>query len=415
MDVKGLIKTHRKKFFGVIIAFAIVAVGCCCYCFLGNEEKEEENVIPFDSTLCARIEALLPDSIGDHLGLYVYDLTADREVFAYRYDQLMSTASNMKLLTALTLLNQRGANYKFNDNLSYSGTIEDGVLHGDICMKFGFNPEFNGDSLAAWSSAISKAGINKVKGNIFLDTPVSTCLPQEEHWERRDFKYYYASPIFLGEKFLKDSVCHYLHKSKVSYSKESILIGTLPANGRVLCNTSSSLKSSLYNMLNHSSNIDAECLMYTLGRENVIDGDYRSAGVEKMKLFIRNEMNADVNKVSVIHDGCGLCPEDKMTAYFIVQLLKYAYDHKEVYNILHASLPVSGKTGTLKNRMIGTSAEGAVRAKTGRLTRNGGVSGLSGYAVAKNGNLLAFSCLSNGIELTKAKQWEEELCLEFVK
>ena len=55
--------------------------------------------------------------------------------------------------------------------------------------------------------------------------------------------------------------------------------------------------------------------------------------------------------------------------------------------------PIAGVDGTLKRRMIGTSAENNVRAKTGTISNS---RGLSGYVTSKSGEEFAFSFLVNG-------------------
>ena len=57
------------------------------------------------------------------------------------------------------------------------------------------------------------------------------------------------------------------------------------------------------------------------------------------------------------------------------------------------ALAIAGKDGTLKNRMIGTAAEGNVHAKTGTLN---GVSALSGYVIDADNEILIFFIDMNG-------------------
>jgi D-alanyl-D-alanine carboxypeptidase/D-alanyl-D-alanine-endopeptidase (penicillin-binding protein 4) len=59
---------------------------------------------------------------------------------------------------------------------------------------------------------------------------------------------------------------------------------------------------------------------------------------------------------------------------------------------LRDALPVAGVDGTLKRRMLGTSAAGNLQAKTGTLTH---VYALSGYVTAANGEHLVFSIMLN--------------------
>jgi D-alanyl-D-alanine carboxypeptidase/D-alanyl-D-alanine-endopeptidase (penicillin-binding protein 4) len=61
-------------------------------------------------------------------------------------------------------------------------------------------------------------------------------------------------------------------------------------------------------------------------------------------------------------------------------------------DLFFGSLPLSGRSGTLKNRMKGTPAEANVRAKTGTFTE---ASALSGIVYTRSGEPLAFSLLMN--------------------
>jgi D-alanyl-D-alanine carboxypeptidase/D-alanyl-D-alanine-endopeptidase (penicillin-binding protein 4) len=63
------------------------------------------------------------------------------------------------------------------------------------------------------------------------------------------------------------------------------------------------------------------------------------------------------------------------------------------------ALPVAGKDGTLAGRMMGTPAEGNVRAKTGTMSN---IRALAGYARTRDNETLAFAILVNNFEGTGA-------------
>lgn len=64
------------------------------------------------------------------------------------------------------------------------------------------------------------------------------------------------------------------------------------------------------------------------------------------------------------------------------------------------ALPVAAVSGTLADRYGGAGGAGWVRAKTGTLSRT---SALAGVAPAAGGRLLAFTLISNGVEVTAAR------------
>ncbi|HRE58548.1 MAG TPA: D-alanyl-D-alanine carboxypeptidase/D-alanyl-D-alanine-endopeptidase [Candidatus Kapabacteria bacterium] len=93
-----------------------------------------------------------------------------------------------------------------------------------------------------------------------------------------------------------------------------------------------------------------------------------------------------------INDGSGLCRKNLVSAKTEVDLLTKAAQSSFAQQF-HNSLSIAGVDGTLRRRMIGTSAHNNVRAKTGTL-RN--VSALAGYVTTRDGEKLCFSIIWNG-------------------
>lgn len=90
-------------------------------------------------------------------------------------------------------------------------------------------------------------------------------------------------------------------------------------------------------------------------------------------------------------DGSGLSRQNAATPMVIVQLLRAMY-YSPAKELFYSSLPVAGHTGTLRNRMKSTPAQGTVNAKTGTLR---GVRALSGYLNHPQYGVLLFSILAN--------------------
>lgn len=99
-------------------------------------------------------------------------------------------------------------------------------------------------------------------------------------------------------------------------------------------------------------------------------------------------------------DGSGLSQLDKVSPRAMVQLLGWA-DRSSWGPLLHASLPLAGESGTLRHRMIGSTAQTNLHAKTG--TTNDVVA-LAGYVTARNGELIAFALLYNGRDRWRARE-----------
>jgi D-alanyl-D-alanine carboxypeptidase/D-alanyl-D-alanine-endopeptidase (penicillin-binding protein 4) len=97
-------------------------------------------------------------------------------------------------------------------------------------------------------------------------------------------------------------------------------------------------------------------------------------------------------------DGSGLSPLDKVSPQVLVALLRTvaSVDHPALHALV-PGLPVGGYDGTLDERYVAGStaiAAGSVRAKTGTLN---GVSSLAGIVVDRDGRLLVFAFLADGV------------------
>ena len=92
-----------------------------------------------------------------------------------------------------------------------------------------------------------------------------------------------------------------------------------------------------------------------------------------------------------ILDGCGLAPQNAISAAMYVQLLRYMYGSKNK-DVFLASLPCSGETGTLSSFLRDTPLHGKVRAKSGTI---GGTKNYAGYIFLPDGRVWVFAVMVN--------------------
>jgi D-alanyl-D-alanine carboxypeptidase/D-alanyl-D-alanine-endopeptidase (penicillin-binding protein 4) len=164
----------------------------------------------------------------------------------------------------------------------------------------------------------------------------------------------------------------------------------LPPNAIVIArHLSDSLAASIRNFLKVSDNLTGEQLVKAIGaRAAGPPGDYDN-GLAAERRFLAEEVGIDTTAM-VLADGSGVSRYNLVTAGQIVALLAYMAGRADLAPAFLAALPAAGVDGTLEDRMRGTVAERAVRAKTGSLS---GVSALSGYVSTAGGERLAFSLL----------------------
>ena len=148
-------------------------------------------------------------------------------------------------------------------------------------------------------------------------------------------------------------------------------------------------------MLKQSRNLYAESLVRHLG---VAAGPAAYAGRS-----VVGEVLADWGidgRGAVVADGSGLSRYTYLTAGALVEVLARMYRDPDHRGRIMAALPVAGRDGTLRRRLVGTAAEGVVRAKTGSMSR---VRALAGYVETAGGETLAFAILANNFSAPAAE------------
>ena len=123
--------------------------------------------------------------------------------------QRLVPASNVKLLTTGLALHRLGADYRFETRIAHTGTVQDGILRGDVYILGGGDPttgsrsdcaEGVGKTFATWAKLLADAGIKAVEGRVLGDPRVfATPTPQNLGWTFDDLGTYYgAGPTGLN-------------------------------------------------------------------------------------------------------------------------------------------------------------------------------------------------------------------------
>jgi D-alanyl-D-alanine carboxypeptidase/D-alanyl-D-alanine-endopeptidase (penicillin-binding protein 4) len=148
------------------------------------------------------------------------------------------------------------------------------------------------------------------------------------------------------------------------------------------------LRELIYPILNSSHNWYAEMLLKVLGRERGQGGSWE-AGTAVVRRFLIDSVGVDSAAFS-LHDGSGLARGDLLSPRAVVQLLRYMRGQVNNAGVLQA-LPRPG-SGTLRDRLLCTAADGRLRAKTGSL---GEVNALAGYLDLGDGKGYVFDIMAN--------------------
>lgn len=133
-----------------------------------------------------------------------------------------------------------------------------------------------------------------------------------------------------------------------------------------------------------SDNFLAEALYLLASAKQYGRGSYE--GAYQLEERFWEQLGVEAGEVKPA-DGSGLSRENFITPHAMTRLLVEFRDLDWWVD----TLPVSGRTGTLRYR-LSEGLAGRVRAKTGTLT---GISALSGYVTTNGGRVIAFSIFAN--------------------
>ena len=412
-----------------------------------------------------------------NMSVYVQNMTTGEVIDSYRPDNVVPPASVMKLLTTAAVLEILGPGFRFPTILEYSGTIDKGVLHGDLYIHGSCDPSLGWKGKTAflnrWVKAVKAQGIKAIDGSVIADMTMLDGDAQNPGWLCEDAGNYYAPGIFalnyygntmnivlksaepgsvatvLGTEpkvediiFINRIRCDRIQYdgafvSGLPYSRERYLTGAVPSNlgtfgvkgdlpnpGLLLARhfaarlreagvvvTREAQYKPDYNPLTpprtelyvhyseplseliketnvNSNNLYAEALFRYLGTRYTLPGTIHNSQEILRNYWRRRGVNI---QNAIIKDGCGLAPQDAISAKSLVQLLIVMANSHNAEPWIE-SLPVSGKSGTLTSLCPGPFLEGRIHAKSGTIA---GTKNFAGYIDMPNGDQWVFAILIN--------------------
>ncbi len=406
-------------------------------------------------------------------------------IYERNSDRMFTPASNMKMYTTAAALCLLGPQYRYATDFVTNGTIENGVLNGDLIIRGSGDPTWsrrfydeNYDSvMVCFVDSLKSKGITKINGNIIGDDNVFDDVllgngwswNYEHHWFaaqisglsyseniidftlspdsnniggpvniefhpqttyldlrndlitvsidgtsgwrhgriRETNKGWFEGEYAIGNGTRQDDLSihnptlftvfalkqHLIDKG-VSVVGEPVDIDDLTnpidyEQTTTLFTYFSHPMSSIIKGVNRRSiNFIAEQVHKTLGKEF---GDAGSAYEgQKVQLALFDSLGMDTKNLR-ISDGSGLSHHNLVSPNNTTSLLQLMWDHPYRSYYLE-SFSLAGSSGATRKRLLGTSAEGNVRTKTGTISK---VRTLSGYTWTQSGEPIIFSLLVN--------------------
>lgn len=364
--------------------------------------------------LPVRLQKLLDNDIFERtqVGIYVYDLTADTLVFAHNERQCMRPASNEKIMTAIVALHDLGVDYQLSTRLYATPLPTDGdsIYMGRIYIRAGYDPLLDGDDLHAFAGSLKAHGITHIASPILIDLSFKDDNRLGWGWCWDDDEVPLTPLLFRNKDTFVDNLRRIFRKDGITWDGATD-VATTPANATLLCTRTHAIDQVLLPMMKESNNSMAEALFYQIAAQSGRKGAGRKQAVAHYNDLIRH-IGLDASHYQIA-DGSGLSLYNYLTPELLGRMLRFAYNNNDIYRHLDPSLPIAGEDGSLRKRMRATSAAGNVHAKTGTVD---GISTLSGYCHAANGNTLCFSIMNQGIRHTATgRNFQDRVCRALTK
>jgi D-alanyl-D-alanine carboxypeptidase/D-alanyl-D-alanine-endopeptidase (penicillin-binding protein 4) len=103
------------------------------------------------------------------IAIVVQEVGVHHETLRVNAATPMNPASVMKLLTTYAALEQLGPAYRWKTEAYASGTLQDGVLEGDLVLKGGGDPKLDLEAFWRLVRALRGKGLREIRGSLVID------------------------------------------------------------------------------------------------------------------------------------------------------------------------------------------------------------------------------------------------------
>lgn len=404
----------------------------------------------------------LPSIPAKDVGIYIEDLRTGDVILDVNGEKLFTPASVTKLVTTSTALNTASPSARFTTEVVAKGTIKDGVLDGNIIIKACGDPTIeskhfpsNKGFATKIADAVAKLGIRQVTGKVIARYRKEYEQPTPLGWMNEDLIHPYGTEFHAvnyadnvvaismpsgkttpetpgitvkktgrnmrerGSKVIETSVSREAANPNPESTMCQAVINALKKNNisvdeknvtdsgkeiTIYTHKSPTMLEIITSLMYRSDNLMAEGMLRATA-----PGKTRAEAISK-ELKLWESKGVDVHGI-VIEDGSGLSRNNKITPYFLAEVLDWMRLHKNNNNQYVNIFPVAGKSGTMRGFLKGTKLEGKIAAKTGSM-RN--VQCYAGFKLDDKGQPthLIVMMLNNFSDRAKLKKALERLLLE---
>jgi D-alanyl-D-alanine carboxypeptidase/D-alanyl-D-alanine-endopeptidase (penicillin-binding protein 4) len=347
----------------------------------------------------------VPHVAAARTGAIAFDLTTGTAVFERNPGLSLAPASNEKLAVTYAALEILGPDYRIETDVLGQGELVGATWRGALVLQGHGDPTLSSADLRSLARQVRVAGIRRVAGPILGDESYFDSRRTGPGWkpafyirqsaplsaltvDRTWFHTHHSgAPAAAAAALFKDA----LRRVGVSVTGRATR-GNAKTDVEPLGDVVSPPLSQIVRFMDRESdNFTAELLLKQVGASTGAVGT-TTGGAARVRAALAE---AGIPLAGVrIADGSGLSPLDRLTARSIVGILDAAWDDPTIRPSFVAALAVAGRSGTLKDRLRGAPARGAVVGKTGTTSIASALSGFVRqryvFSVLQNGNPVSY-------------------------
>ena len=362
--------------------------------------------------------------LGGRVAVSILDAATGKAVYRKGGAVAVLPASTLKIVTAVTVLTVLPADATLRTAVVTSGSVEGGVLAGDLVLVGGGDTTLSSVETAGYPApsrmsalvdAVRRRGITAVTGGIVVDGSAYSGPLLEPSWKPTYVTEGSVAPVTAlmvdagrarpgATRGARSSNPDLLAGRRFSalLATRGVTVRGGVTRGRATPGAaaigevhSARLPALVERMLLRSDNDLAEALLRRAAVTQGLPASFAGSAELVRRTLVR--LGHDITGL-VVRDGSGLARADRLSTNLLAGLLRLATDPAQPnLRPVLAGLPVAGFNGTLGRRYRDAStraAAGRVRAKTGTLNN---VTTLAGMVVTESGQLLVFAASADQV------------------
>ena len=310
-----------------------------------------------------------------------------------------SAASLTKIATSLAALETYGVNYQFETLVRHTGSIENGVLKGDLIIVGDGDPFFVWEEAIALSNHLNQLGITQVTGNLII---------------AGDFFMNYETNSKTSGQLLAQGMNYQLWSQEARQQYQQLPSETplpkIQIRGDIIVDQSASEMGTI--LVHHQSLPLPKILqeMNVYSNNKMADLIARSVGGAEIVEKIVTEITAVSPEEVQLINGSGLGVDNRLSPRVVAKMLRAIQQKLEANGkTINAVFPVAGiSRGTIRDRDIPTG----IALKTGSLWN---VSALAGVIPTDRHGLVYFTIINQNGGLQTFRNQQDKVLKNLVK